>query len=114
MLGSFSDLLKWLGERRDGFLISGAVLYGLGYLVWSYNAWRNHLGQLPALEFQYVMSGLIPGAIIGIAWAATAFFGNMREKAIALSQKYHRLNWQFVLTLAITVVQLIVFLGLIA
>jgi hypothetical protein len=32
------DWLKWLGERRDGFLIGGAVLYGLGYLVWSYNA----------------------------------------------------------------------------
>ena len=67
-----ADWLKWLGERRDGFLIAGAVLYGLGYVVWSYNAWRNHLGQLPAIEFQYLMSGLIPGAIIGMGLAATA------------------------------------------
>src|SRR5215831_7819460 len=83
-----ADWLKWLGERRDGFLVGGAVLYGLGYLVWSYNAWRNHLGQLPALEFQYAMSGLIPGAVIGIAWASTAFFSSIQAKVGALFNKY--------------------------
>jgi len=88
-----ADWLKWLGERRDGFLVGGAVLYGLGYLVWSYNAWRNHLGQLPAIEFQYLMSGLIPGAIIGIAWAAIIFFSNMHDKTIALFEKHRSLRW---------------------
>jgi hypothetical protein len=97
-----ADWLKWLGERRDGFLIGGAVLYGLGYLVWSYNAWRNHLGQLPAIEFQYLMSGLIPGAIIGMAWAATTFFSSMRDKAIAFSKKY-RLLYGIILTVLFAV-----------
>jgi len=87
-----ADWLKWLGERRDGFLIAGAVLYGLGYVVWSYNAWRNHLGQLPAIEFQYLMSGLIPGAIIGMGLAATAFFSRMRDKAIAVFEKHRFLS----------------------
>lgn len=88
-----ADWLKWLGERRDRFLIGGAVLYGLGYIVWSYNAWRNHLGQLPAIEFQYLMSGLILAAIIGMALAAITFFSSMRDKAIAFSKKYGLLYW---------------------
>jgi hypothetical protein len=104
-----ADWLKWLGERRDGFLVGGAVLYGLGYLVWSYNAWRNHLGQLPAIEFQYLMSGLIPGAIIGIAWAATTFFWNMHDKAMALLEKHRFLLW--IIPLTICVVQLSIYFG---
>jgi hypothetical protein len=104
-----ADWLKWLGERRDGFLVGGAVLYGLGYLVWSYNAWRNHLGQLPAIEFQYLMSGLIPGAIIGIAWAATTFFWNMHDKAMALLEKHRFLRW--IIPLTICVVQLSIYFG---
>src|SRR5262245_14868364 len=83
-----TDWFKWLGERRDGFLVGGAVLYGLGYLVWSYNAWRNHLGQLPAIEFQYLMSGLIPGAIIAIASAAVAYSTKLQDKAIVLFEKH--------------------------
>ncbi len=67
------------------------MLYGLGYLVWSYNAWRNHLGQLPAIEFQYVMSGLIPAAIMLMAWAGTTFFSRMRDKAVGFSEKHRRL-----------------------
>ncbi len=37
------DLLKWLGDRRDGLLVVIAAVYGLGYLVWSYTAWLNGL-----------------------------------------------------------------------
>jgi len=69
-----SDFLKRLGERRDGFLVVGAYVYGLGYVVWSYNAWRNQLGQLPALDFQYFMSGLLPAALIaGAVFVAKQF-----------------------------------------
>jgi len=82
------DWLKWLGERRDGFLMSGAVLYGLGYLVWSYNAFRNHLGQIPALEFQYIIAGIVPAIAIILAWSAIMLFDTMRQKAAMLSGKY--------------------------
>ena len=87
------DALKWLGERRDGFLVGGAILYGLGYLVWSYNAWRNHLGELPALEFQYLMSGIIPAVILGLAWAGAAFFFKVRDKILKLFERYRFLKW---------------------
>lgn len=79
----FSAVFAWLGEHRDGFLVGGAVLYGVGYLVWSYNAWKNHLGQLPAAEFQYLVAGIIPMILIALAWAGAVFFYNMREKANA-------------------------------
>jgi hypothetical protein len=92
MTASFSDVLKWLGERHDGFLISGAVLYGLGYLVWSYNAWRNNLGQLPALEFQYLIAGIIPAVIIAVAWAAVAFFYTATDKTVLLIERHPSLN----------------------
>jgi hypothetical protein len=87
------DVLKWLGERRDGFLVGGAILYGLGYLVWSYNAWLNHLGALPALEFQYVASGIVPAAILGLAWTATVFFSKLRAKLEDFYERHELLRW---------------------
>lgn len=83
-----TTLLAWLGAHRDGFLVSGAVLYGLGYLVWTYNAWRNHLGQLPAAEFQYLIAGIIPGVLICLAWAGVAFSPGIRDKTIAIFEEY--------------------------
>jgi len=74
-----SDLLKWLSERRDGFLVAVPVLYLLGYLVWSYNAWRNGLGPLPALEFQYFTSGLIPAVVVLFAFAGAHWFTQMQK-----------------------------------
>ena len=97
-----SDWLRWLGERRDGFLVGGAVLYGLGYLVWSYNAWRNELGQLPAAEFQYFMAGLVPAAIIATAWAGAVFFAKLQHKADELSkQSRHFATYSFFVTMAL-------------
>lgn len=106
---SSADLLKWIGERRDGFLVAGAVLYGLGYLVWSYNAWRNHLGQLPAIEFQYFIAGLVPGAIIATAWVATKFFTLMQDKAFILFTKNPFLRWVSI-GVTIVVVYAVIFL----
>lgn len=83
-----SKVFGWLGEHRDGFLVGGAVLYGLGYLVWSYNAWRNHLGQLPAADFQYVIAGVFPAAVIMVGWAGAAFFYGLRDKTVSLFEKY--------------------------
>ncbi len=73
------DLLKWLGDRRDGLLVVIAAVYGLGYLVWSYTAWLNGLGQLPALEFQYLVAGLIPGVIIAVAVIVATYLPKLQE-----------------------------------
>src|SRR5262245_47054884 len=101
MRTSFSDILKWLGDRRDGFLISGAVLYGLGYLVWSYNAWRNDLGQLPALEFQYLIAGIIPAVLIALTWVAIAFFYSASDKILLVFSQNRRLYRLFLLVILI-------------
>jgi len=104
---SATDLLKWLGERRDGFLIGGAVLYGLGYLVWSYNAWRNQLGQLPAAEFQYFIAGFIPAFIIAIAWAAATFFSNIQDKVMALFEQCSFLGTPVLITIVLFLIFLL-------
>jgi hypothetical protein len=90
------DWLKWLGDHRDGFLVGIAVLYGLGYAVWSYNAWKNQLGQLPALEFQYIMAGIIPGIIIAIAGLAILFFNKLGDMLLVFFKAHtemRKLRW---------------------
>jgi hypothetical protein len=82
------DWLKWLGDHRDGFLVGIAVLYGLGYLVWSYNAWRNQLGQLPAIEFQYIMAGILPGILISITWLLAVFFQKIQDRFTTFITKH--------------------------
>lgn len=67
----FSDmklLLKGLGDLRDGILVSIGLIYALGYLIWSFSAWRNNLGMLPLLEPQYLLAGSIPFVILSIAY----------------------------------------------
>ena len=51
---------------RDGFLVLAGVFYLFGYLVWAINAYKNHLGLVPALEFQYFVAGIIPVVILSI------------------------------------------------
>lgn len=53
-----------LGKKRDGFLVTLAVIYGAGYLVWAVTSRLNNLGLLPALDFQYFIAGIIPVAIL--------------------------------------------------
>jgi hypothetical protein len=31
--------VKRIGDLRDGLLVGASLLYGLGYVVWSLNAW---------------------------------------------------------------------------
>lgn len=87
------DLLKWLGAHRDGFLVAGAILYGLGYLVWAVNAAEQHFGNLPALDFQYVMSGIIPAVILALAWAGIALFSRWRTIVARTMARFKILGW---------------------
>ena len=49
--------LKPFAGLRDGLLVVGAGLYGIGYLVWSIRAWWEGLGLLPVLSAQYFVAG---------------------------------------------------------
>ncbi len=60
-----TSLLNWAAAKRDGLLVIGSGVYILGYLVWSFNAFQNNLGLLPAIESQYFLAGVIPAIIIG-------------------------------------------------
>jgi hypothetical protein len=59
-----ANTLRNLGSLRDGFLVTAAIFYFAGYVVWAINAYRNNLGLLPALEFQYLIAGAPPVLII--------------------------------------------------
>jgi len=52
--------LKAIGVLRDAAIVAGACLYALGYVVWAVYAFRHGLGQLPAIEFQYLSAGVVP------------------------------------------------------
>jgi heme/copper-type cytochrome/quinol oxidase subunit 2 len=52
------DFIKRIGGLRDGVIAGAGIVYILGYIVWSYHAWRNNLGLLPTLQYQYFMAGL--------------------------------------------------------
>lgn len=93
------DVLKWLGERRDGLLMGVAGLYGLGYLVWTINAARNGLGQLPALEFQYIAAGVVPALLIALVYAAIAFFHDIQERLIGFFERHRLVGWLGVLAI---------------
>jgi hypothetical protein len=64
---------KALGGYRDAFLVGGALVYGLGYLVWAYTAWQYGLGILPGIEFQYLVAGVVPLLIIIYGFIAYRF-----------------------------------------
>lgn len=68
LLGWIGDQLSPLTKLRDGFLVVAVIVYILGYLVWSLNAWVNNLGLLPALEFQYLVAGVFPALVIWLIY----------------------------------------------
>lgn len=53
-----------IGKFRDGILVGAGALYILGYLVMAYYASKKNLGLLPALDFQYIIAGIIPAFLI--------------------------------------------------
>jgi hypothetical protein len=58
------DSVQKSATYRDGVLVIGAVLYGIGYIAWSIYAWNNQLGLLPVLSAQYVATGLAVGVVV--------------------------------------------------
>jgi hypothetical protein len=67
LISTAFSLLKSLGELRDGLIVAGGIMYVVGYLVWSFTAWRNHLGWLPAFKFQYFVAGFFPSLAVGLS-----------------------------------------------
>lgn len=59
-LRAFGDSLNAIAAYRDGALLLVACAYLLGYAVWSFHAWQEGLGLLPALRFQYLLAGAVP------------------------------------------------------
>jgi hypothetical protein len=53
-----------VGKIRDGLLTISLLIYIIGYIIWSWNAWKNNLGQIPALDLQYLIAGIPPLIII--------------------------------------------------
>lgn len=58
--------LRRLGSVRDGLLVVGTLAYAAGYGSWSYYAWSNRLGPLPAVDAQYFLAG-VPALVAVLA-----------------------------------------------
>lgn len=49
-----------LSDLRDLALVITALSYVTGYVMWAYNSYRNDLGFINFVDYQYVTAGLIP------------------------------------------------------
>jgi hypothetical protein len=75
--------MKWIGELRDGLLVTATILYILGYIIWAINAWQWNLGLLPVLESQYFLAGIVPALSLAASYfAAIRGFPLLRKKVI--------------------------------
>jgi hypothetical protein len=61
----FSDSIVKL---RDGALALAGLSYLFGYGIWSFNAWQNGFGLLPAVQAQYLLAGAAPLIFTLITW----------------------------------------------
>jgi hypothetical protein len=99
-----ASFLKLLSDRfashkdlfariRDIAIVFLPAIYILGYLTWSVNAYNLGLGALPALNEQYLMSGLFPAAIMTIVYALHRFgVYHTRRLDDSLPSKYRRIH----------------------
>lgn len=65
-------MLTTPGRFRGGVLVLGVALYATGYLVWSFYAWRNGMGNLPAVDHQYFPAGALLLALLAAVLVAIA------------------------------------------
>ncbi len=81
---------QWVREKtqtfsglRDVVLAAAGICYGVGFLLWSVNAWYQNLGILPALRFQYLIAGAVPvlfvlllsGVMLALFWLRARIAG---------------------------------------
>jgi hypothetical protein len=105
------DSLKHIGEARDGALVIGGILYVLGYIVWSINAWKNKLGLLPALDAQYFIAGIIPTLIIVLVYIGIRFsLDYSRPLPDWINPAANLIGWKLVLRRVLLTVLYIVYL----
>jgi hypothetical protein len=69
---NIADQQKPLIQIRDVVLAYGALLYLVGFVVWSVYAWSDGLGVLPLLSAQYILAGLTVGLFSAIGYALAA------------------------------------------
>lgn len=77
----FFGWLALIGSFRDGLLVLATILYTLGYLVWSYHAWKKNLGPRSALDFQYFVAGIVPALSLCILYLSFRGIGILRKKS---------------------------------
>lgn len=63
----FAGRLRQLGDYRDAVLVCASFVYLLGYVSWAFYAGRYGLGMVPVLDAQYLVAGLVPTLIVGVA-----------------------------------------------
>jgi hypothetical protein len=68
-MSTILERVKTIGEYRDAVLVLISIDYLLGYFSWSYYAAQNDLGLVPALDTQFLVAGVLPTVILGIAIA---------------------------------------------
>src|SRR5438552_2085552 len=61
--GVIGDMMT-LGGLRDGLLVLGGLIYGLGYVTWILFADVNSLGPLSVLSTQYFVAGIVPAGLV--------------------------------------------------
>jgi hypothetical protein len=98
--------LKWLGEQRDGLLVCAAVVYGLGYLVWSFHALTQDLGVLPALESQYFEAGVPPALLLLLGYLFIQKYDSIQGSTGRLVDKMN--SWQQWVVVALLMVAIAV------
>jgi hypothetical protein len=58
------EILYFLKEHRDGFLVVGAAVYALGFVTWAIHSWRFGIGYIDVFKAQYIVAGLLPTFLI--------------------------------------------------
>lgn len=68
LVAAVRNSLKHFGGVRDGLLVIGAILYGVGYIAWSLHASIYHLGPVSGLDAQYFIAGIPVLLVLIIGW----------------------------------------------